>query len=125
MSESFTLEDLNHAREKLEARETERPLLATKKDFDEFNESIPKFPPNLNTDKPMTKRHRNHYRRQIALTPDQKRASAERHNLQYEFIKLAEEAGIDAEQAGQRTQTKVDILQKMISGEITGDILNG
>lgn len=54
-----------------------------------------------------------------------RKKQAEAHNLQYEFIKLAEEAGIDAEQAGQRTQTKVEVLQKMISGEITGDILNG
>lgn len=71
------------------------------------------------------KKHTKHYRNSGQTGSYNRKRAAKAHNLQYEFIKLAEEAGIDAEQAGQRTQTKVEILQKMISGEITGDILNG
>lgn len=47
MSDKFTLDDLEAVMAKLEEKTVERPLLVTAKDFEEFNKSIPKFPPQL------------------------------------------------------------------------------
>jgi hypothetical protein len=51
MSNKLTIDDLKAAMAKLEEKTVERPLLATMKDFEEFNKNIPKFPPQpkLNT----------------------------------------------------------------------------
>ena len=51
MSNKFTLDDLEAVMARLEEKTVERPLLVTVKDFEEFNKSIPKFPPYLKLNK--------------------------------------------------------------------------